>query len=80
MADTPQPTSTQRFSITARFKDPEVEMFKNELLDGINGLQTPISIGPGQALPNGMTPGQPVIDWSDGVTPVIRVWTGTQLI
>jgi hypothetical protein len=55
-------------------------MFKNELLDGINGLQTPISIGPGQALPNGMTPGQPVIDWSDGVTPVIRVWTGTQLI
>lgn len=80
MPDSPQPTGTQRLTITAKFKDPQLDIFKDQLLDGINGLQTPISIGPGQALPTGMTPGQPVIDWSDGVTPVIKVWTGTTLI
>jgi len=80
MADQPQPSGTQRLAITAKFSDPNLELFKNQLLDGINGLNTPIAVGPGEALPNGMKPGQVIIDWSDGVTPITKVWTGQGLI
>lgn len=45
----------------------------------LNQAQLPISIGPNQNLPEGMLPGQPIINWSQGI-PFLQVYDGNQLI
>lgn len=49
------------------------------LVEQLNQAKIPISVGPQDVLPEGMVPGQPVIDWRSG-TSSLKVWNGNQLI
>lgn len=49
------------------------------LVGQLNGAQLPVSVGPNQNLPEGMTAGQPVIDWTSG-TPTLKVFDGNGLV
>jgi hypothetical protein len=49
------------------------------LTSQLNAAKVPVSVGPNENLPEGMLPGQPVIDWSTGVSQ-LKVWDGKQLI
>ena len=49
------------------------------LTSALNQANIPIVVGPDGTLPEGMLPGQPVIDWRSGVSE-IKVWNGIQLI
>lgn len=49
------------------------------IVDQLNQANLPIVVGPGQSLPEGMLPGQPVIDWRTG-TSTTKVWNGNALI
>lgn len=45
----------------------------------LNAANIPVTVGPGQSLPEGMQTGQPVIDWSSG-TSQTKVWNGLELV
>ncbi len=45
----------------------------------LNQAKIPIIVGPNENLPEGLNPGQPVIDWRSGVS-VQKVWNGKALI
>lgn len=77
--DTPGQSNAQRLATTTRFDDPKFEMFKNELLDLLNAQMIPAVVGPGQALPEGLQVGQPVITWTQSAS-TIKVWNGEELI
>lgn len=49
------------------------------LVTFINQAKIPIVIGPDDVFPDGMLPGQPVIDWRTG-TSQTKVWNGTNLV
>jgi hypothetical protein len=49
------------------------------LVQQLNAANLAVSVGPGQSLPEGMKPGQPVIDWRSG-TSVLKVWNGNALV
>lgn len=49
------------------------------LVDQLNQALVPIVVGPLDNLPEGMLPGQPVIDWRSG-TSELKVWNGKQLV
>lgn len=49
------------------------------LVRQINQAKMPIVVGPNETLPEGMLPGQPVIDWRSGVT-LVKTWNGLALI
>lgn len=49
------------------------------LVQQLNQANIPIVVGPTQSLPEGLNPGQPVIDWRNGVTET-KVWNGESLI
>lgn len=50
-----------------------------DLVQQLNAAKIPISIGPQDTFPDGMLPGQTVIDWRTG-TSVLKVWDGEALI
>jgi len=49
------------------------------LVGQLNAANLPVSVGPGQSLPEGMQVGQVVVDWSSGVSQ-IKVWDGFSLV
>lgn len=49
------------------------------LTEILNAAKLPIVVGPNENLPEGMSVGQPVIDWRSG-TSSTRVWNGSSLI
>jgi hypothetical protein len=49
------------------------------LVQQLNAASIPISVGPGQSLPEGMRPGQIVNDWRSGAT-VVKTWNGNALV
>lgn len=49
------------------------------LTQQLNQAQVPIVVGPLDGLPEGMLPGQPIIDWRSG-TSVLKVWNGKELV
>lgn len=49
------------------------------LAQQLNQMSLPIVVGPDQSLPEGMLPGQPVIDWRSGASS-LKIWNGSALI
>lgn len=49
------------------------------LVQQINAAKIPLVIGPGESIPDGILPGQPVIDWRTGVSST-KIWNGKQLV
>lgn len=49
------------------------------LVQQINAAKLPVSVGPGEKLPEGMSVGQVVVDWSSGVS-VVKTWNGLNLV
>lgn len=49
------------------------------LTSQLNAANIPVSVGPGQSLPEGMQVGQVVVDWSSGVSQV-KTWDGLNLV
>lgn len=49
------------------------------LTQQLNAANLTVSVGPNDAFPEGMKPGQPVIDWSSGAT-VLKTWNGESLV
>lgn len=45
----------------------------------LNQAGLPVTVGPGQDIPEGMQVGQSVIDWSSG-TSQVKVWNGLNLV
>lgn len=50
-----------------------------QLTESLNAVKPPIVIGPNDNPPEGLTPGQVVVDWRSGIS-VIKVWNGSDLI
>lgn len=77
--------SNQRFTVNltpGRTAEETANRAVTELLhlvEQINAARIPIVVGPGDALPEGMLPGQPVIDWRTGVS-IQKVWDGAGLV
>jgi len=49
------------------------------LAQQLNAANLPVSVGPGQALPEGMNIGQVVVDWRSGVS-ITKTWDGLNLV
>lgn len=77
--------SQARFIIEAQEgKDADETSRRNmqeliRLVQQLNQAKVPIVVGPTENMPEGMLPGQPVIDWRSGVS-FFRVWNGNALI
>lgn len=75
--------SQDRFILSnMQFDSPDASRIKGvltDLLQQINAAKIPIVVGPGDKYPEGMLIGQPVLDWSTGIS-VLKVFNGKQLI
>lgn len=49
------------------------------LTNQLNAAKVPISVGPNDSFPEGLQAGQPVLDWSSGIS-ILKVWNGQQLV
>lgn len=78
--------SKNRFFVAQQIdaKSPEenfarVQQNLRQLTESLNAAKPPIVIGPNDQPPEGLTVGQPVIDWRSGAS-VTKVWNGRELI
>lgn len=71
------PTQIDAPSSEANFS--RIDQNFRQIIDQLNATKIPIVIGPVDKFPEGMLPGQPVIDWRSGVSQ-IKIWNGNQLV